>query len=585
MARAWILLLAAILAWGNEAPVMDPVPALTFAEDEPTASRRLITVTGIAPGPAGESGQAVEVLAASGDTGLLRIDAITYDRAACRATIQLYPIYDANGSTLVFVSLRDDQGGVAVQAVPVTVTAVPDRPVIWWAAAPIHSGETVPLKGLFNFSDGDNPPDSSLVVTIESAAHCGDVLLDGATVLGPGSRFSRADILAGRLGFRHNGAAGWSLDQFNFTLSDGGAISPFTYWFSLILFPGERPQIALPGPAARWVEGGAAVAVCPGALLSDGDSSNFQALELTITSDGDWSEPGDVLAFAHQGDGPGEIAIAGSEVRCAGSRLGTWRGGSDGAALVVACDRPAATPAALQALLRRLTFSHRGSPARPQRAQRRLLATLGDAVSGVSDPAATTLELVFSTIPPRITTTWLGTVAGVPRTLVVAAEGGAGPFTWAVAGQPAIACIDLLDPATGRLRLVPLATDTAVDECTLTVGDGSATVSALVAVTITGPDRARPQALAEPPWQAVAGEELVWELPWDAAVAVAGDGLPAGCTLAASAPRSARLRWTVPVAEPPGLRFFAIFADDAGAHATGRLPVLLRVLPRPGGVQ
>lgn len=584
MVRAGLLLLAAALVWGNEAPVMDPIPDLSFPEDEPTAARRLITVTGIAPGPADESGQQVEVLAASADTGLLRIDAITYDRAAGRATIQLYPIYDANGATLVFVSLKDDQGGVAVQAVPVTVTAVPDRPVIWWAGAPIHSGETVSMRGLIDIRDGDNPPDSSLVVTIESVAHCGDVLLDGGTVLGRGSRFSRADILAGRLSFRHNGAAGWLTDQFDFTISDGGVVSPFTYWFTLFLYPGERPLITLADPLVRWVEGSAGVTVCPQAQLTDADSTSFATLDLTITNDGDWAEAGDELAFADQGRGAGEIGVAGAALSFGGVRFASASGGADGAALVVRCENAAATPAALQALLRRLTFRHRGAPARPQRTRRVLQVVLDDRVSGVSDPATAVVELALVDAPLRIATSWIGTVDGVSRTLALAASGGGGGRQWSVAAQPANARLVLADTAAGLLQVMPGAPGAEPALLLLTDAAGGAATAAVV-VTVSGGDQDRPQPLCEPPWQAVAGEELAWALTWDRAVTVAVDSGPAGLAVAAEGPAAARLRWTVPVAEPPGLRLFSVFADDPVARSTGHLPVLLRVLPRPGGVQ
>jgi hypothetical protein len=577
---AILLLLLAFAAAAAEPPTMDAIAPLTMREDEGQAADRTIIVTGI--GPAG-----VTVDAGTADSALVQIKAVAFDAVTGTARIELDPQYDANGSTLIYVSASDATGAAAVRICRLTVTPQPDPPFAYPHTISLDAGRSVAVgDGVFRVVDADLPPASELVLTITSPALVGDLLLDGVTVVGAGGRFTVADLLAGRLSFRHNGRSDIVFDKLPFTVTDGVFPAHFDQYVSIWTSSGLPPQISLglaPGP---WIEGGGAVPVCPQAVFTDDDTMTFAGLHLTISLDAEQARAGDVLEFRHAGGGAGQIAVDGLALAFEGHPIGSWTGGLDGQPLVVSFANQEAGPAAVQALLRALRYRHAG---RDPGADRRLVqVVVEDHVSGPSAPASVTLPLQLVDDPPSVATVAIGTLAGTVRTLRLAAnDPDSGAFTWAITAQPQVAELTLLDPAAGLLRVAPRPGLTGTDRFAVTLSDRvNPPVAATIVLRVTGFDDQRPQPLADPPFAAVAGELLRADIPWDAAVEVAAEGgVPAGLVLTPLSATCVRLEWSLPVAEPPGLRVFALLATSQSDHATGRLPVLLRVLPRPGGIQ
>lgn len=577
--RAALLLLAST-AVASEAPTMDPIAPLTVREDEGLAADRTITVTGI--GPAG-----VTVEAGTADSVLVRIKAVVFDAATGIARIELDPQYDANGSTLIYVSASDATGAAAVRICRLTVTPQPDPPFLFPATISPRSGQTVEVTtSQLRVEDADHPPDSELVLTVTRPALVGDLLLDGANVLAAGAVFSVADLKAGRLSFRHNGRSDLAFDNLYVEVTDGVFPARFHQYLGIWTSSGQPPQISLglaPGP---WIEGGGAVPVCPQASFTDADTLSFSGLHLTVSLDAEQARVDDVLEFRHAGSGAGQIAVDGPALAFEGHPIGSWAGGVDGQPLVVTFANQESGPAAVQALLRALRYRHAG---RDPGADRRLVQVVAeDHVSGPSAPASVTLPLLLVDDPPSVATVAIGTLAGTARTLLLAAnDPDSSAFTWAITAQPQVAELTMLDPAAGLLRIAPRPGLTGTDRFAVTLSDRvNPPVAATIVLRVTGFDDARPQPLADPPFAAVAGELLRADIPWDAAVAVAAAGeVPAGLVLTPLSATSVRLEWSLPVAEPPGLRVFALLATGLSDHATGRLPVLLRVLPRPGGIQ
>ncbi|MCK6489340.1 MAG: Ig-like domain-containing protein [Planctomycetes bacterium] len=578
--RAAFLLLLASTAAASEAPTMDPIAPMTMREDEGLAADRTIIVTGI--GPAG-----VTVDAGTADSALVRIQAVAFDAVAGIARIELDPQNNAHGSTLVYVSASDASGAAVVRICRLSVTPQPDPPFLFPASITPRSGQTVAITDShLRVEDADQPPDSELVLSVTRTAQVGDLLLDGATVVGAGGTFTVADLQAGRLTFRHNGRSDIAFDQLYCTVTDGVFPARHELYLGIWTSPGQPPQIALGSPPGPWIEGGGAVPVCPEAVFTDADTLSFSGLHLTVSLDAEQARAGDALEFRHAGSGAGQIAVDGQALAFEGHPIGSWAGGVDGQPLVVTFANQESGPAAVQALLRALRYRHTG---RDPGADRRLIQVVAeDHVSGPSAPASVTLPLQLVDDPPGVATVAIGTLAGVARTLqLVASDPDSSAFTWAITAQPQVAELTLLDPAAGLLRIVPRPGLTGTDRFTVTLSDRvNPPVAATIALRITGFDDPRPQPLADPPFAAVAGELLRADIPWDAVVAVTAAGeVPAGLVLTPLSATSVRLEWTLPVAEPPGLRAFALLATSLSDHATGRMPVLLRVLPRPGGMQ
>ena len=106
--------------------------------------------------------------------------------------------------------------------------------------------------------------------------------------------------------------------------------------------------------AVNFTEGNAALLLDADTTVSDVDSPNFNGGSLTVYLN-DALELSDRLAIQHQGNAAGEIGISGANVSFGGTLIGTFTGGSGVTPLVISFNANA-TPAAVQALSRRLTY-------------------------------------------------------------------------------------------------------------------------------------------------------------------------------------------------------------------------------------
>lgn len=114
------------------------------------------------------------------------------------------------------------------------------------------------------------------------------------------------------------------------------------------------PEVVLPAIAIAVTEGQAPALLDAAARCTDDDSPTMPGGLLTVALHSGGTAD-DELSIRHQGTEAGEIGFAGSVVTFGGVRIGTWSGGSAGTALVVELE-DAATPVAVQALLRAIAF-------------------------------------------------------------------------------------------------------------------------------------------------------------------------------------------------------------------------------------
>lgn len=204
----------------NDPPFFTMFPQETVAEDSGELGVQLF---GLSAGPADEAAQTLTVLATPVDAGLIEVLGI--DRpAADRALVRLRPRADAHGTVQVVVSVFDDgltaYGGrdATAQVLTVHITPLNDPPVLTTGtlAVAVGGSATVAASALA-VGDADLPPDPSLVCTLATAPAVGDLLLAGVP-LAAGATFTRADLIAGRLVYRHRAGAA---DSFTVTASDG----------------------------------------------------------------------------------------------------------------------------------------------------------------------------------------------------------------------------------------------------------------------------------------------------------------------------------------------------------------------------
>lgn len=187
----------------------------------------------------------------------------------------------------------------------------------------------------------------------------------------------------------------------------GGASAPVTT--DVQVQPvNQPPVVALPRVTVAYLEASGPVVLDDSATVGDADSATLDGGQVVAT----WTANAtvdDALAIRHQGNGVGEIAVSGNAVSWNGSQIATVSGGGAGTTLTLDLTA-AATPAAVQAALRNLTFDNQ-SPT-PSLALRQLAVTVSDGEGGTSAVAALTVVVQSSDNPPVVTlpspaSTWL----------------------------------------------------------------------------------------------------------------------------------------------------------------------------------
>ena len=204
----------------------------------------------------------------------------------------------------------------------------------------------------------------------------------------------------------------------------------------------------LDGDAVTFTEDGPAILLDAGgnATVSDSDSPDFDGGNLTVsvTAGGIGSE--DMLAIRNEGMGTGQIGASDdSDVYYGGVHIGSANGGIGGADLIVTF-LPTSTPAAVQALIRNLTYSN-SNIANPSVDPRTIRVTLNDGDGATSAPSDLTVNITAVNDAPMVTT-----------------SGGAVTFTEPEDGDPLPTAIDpaltLTDPDNATLASATISITT-----------------------------------------------------------------------------------------------------------------------------
>ncbi|UYQ95576.1 gliding motility-associated C-terminal domain-containing protein [Chitinophaga horti] len=132
------------------------------------------------------------------------------------------------------------------------------------------------------------------------------------------------------------------------------------------------------------------------ATVTDGDSPSFNGGNLTLNLFAN-GQLGDVMSIV-----PGAtITVTGNIVRFNGTAIGTFTGGTNGAALVVSLNANA-TPATVAALIRSIGFSHTGDT--PAATARSISLQLNDGDGGSSAIVLVSLTVIPNNDAPQLST-------------------------------------------------------------------------------------------------------------------------------------------------------------------------------------
>ncbi len=138
------------------------------------------------------------------------------------------------------------------------------------------------------------------------------------------------------------------------TLDNGsGPGQPATRQLNILQAANVAPVIGTGTPSALNVQPGNTALIDDTLTLTDNDSFNFAGGVLTVKIATNASTSTDRIEIKNQGSGTGQIGFSGSTIKYQGTTIGTLSGGTTSRTITFTA---AATPAAVQALLRTITF-------------------------------------------------------------------------------------------------------------------------------------------------------------------------------------------------------------------------------------
>ncbi len=167
---------------------------------------------------------------------------------------------------------------------------------------------------------------------------------------------------------------------------------------ALVRTASQAPVITLPGSALTYTENAAATVIDATATITDADSTNFDGgvLVVEFTAGG---TADDRLAIRNQGTGAGQIGVSGSNVTYQGVTIGTFTGGTDGSTPLVVTLNSSATPTAVQALTRNITYANVSDA--PSTAARTVRFVVTDGDGGTSNAVTETINVTAVNDAPR----------------------------------------------------------------------------------------------------------------------------------------------------------------------------------------
>ena len=140
----------------------------------------------------------------------------------------------------------------------------------------------------------------------------------------------------------------------------------------------DAPAIAAFDTTIGYTENGVGLRLDVDATVSDLDSANFDAGVLTVTLTAN-AEGTDRQEIRNEGNGSIQINVVGTNVRYGATVVGSFTGGTGATPLAITL-HASATPAAVQALLRNLTY--RSTSENPSVAPRTVQVALTDGDGG-----------------------------------------------------------------------------------------------------------------------------------------------------------------------------------------------------------
>ncbi|RCL21031.1 pyrrolo-quinoline quinone, partial [Pseudomonas sp. AFG_SD02_1510_Pfu_092] len=282
------------------------------------------------------------------------------------------------------------------------------------------SGATLTLSGV---ADAGNETLSLSAGQIATAASFGiSVSGSGSTVLTLSGVATLAQYRAVLAGVAYgNAAVAYTSGTRSVVVSVNDDMGSTSRTASVVVQPlNSVPVISnLNGDSVTFTQGSGAVLIDNGgnATVSDSDSANFAGGNLTVAISANGVASEDLLGLRNQGTGAGQVGVSGGIVSYGGVAIGSVAGGTGGANLVVTFNANA-TAAAVQALVRNLSYENSNAGNAIGQASRTLNITINDGDGGTS-VAASVQVAVQETTAPTATITLSDTALKIGDTATV----------------------------------------------------------------------------------------------------------------------------------------------------------------------
>ncbi|WP_304350731.1 Ig-like domain-containing protein, partial [Comamonas testosteroni] len=139
------------------------------------------------------------------------------------------------------------------------------------------------------------------------------------------------------------------------------------------------------------------------ATVTDSDSANFDGGNVTVAIVANRASGEDILAIVNQGSGAGQIGVSGSNITFGGVVIGSFTGGTGANDLVISLNANA-TPAAVQALVRNITYSN-SNTLDPSTETRTVRVTVNDGDGATSSNADIAVSVTGVNDAPTLSAT------------------------------------------------------------------------------------------------------------------------------------------------------------------------------------